>query len=144
MPKITPHAGHVQSQVWYAVQAAPTNREAWWHLGRLRLDLGESRTAIGPLKHVLKGWPTHAANPQAWRAMVQGAMAAGQKEGASEALSCWLESLSGKPDAAVNLGAGGAMPASAMEAALQVRATDCHRVLSHAVPNCNRSVATSV
>ena len=102
------------------MQAAPTNREAWWHLGRLRLELGESRTAVGPLKHVLKGWPTHAANPQAWRALVQAAMAAGQREVASEALSQWLQSLSGRPDAALNLGAGGAMPASETEAALQV------------------------
>lgn len=48
-------------------------------------------------------------------------MAAGQKEAASEALSRWLESLSGRPDAAVDLGSGGAAPASETEAALQVR-----------------------
>ncbi len=102
------------------MQAAPTNREAWWHLGRLRLDLGEFRTAVGPLKHVLRGWPTHAANLQAWRALVQAAMAAGQKEAASEALSRWLESLSGRPDAALDLGTGGGRPASETEAALQV------------------------
>lgn len=47
-------------------------------------------------------------------------MAAGQKEAASEALSRWLESLSGRPDAALDLGRGGAMPALATEAALQV------------------------
>ncbi len=103
------------------MQAAPTNREAWWHLGRLRLDLGEFRTAVGPLKHVLRGWPTHGANLQAWRALVQAGMAAGQKEAASEALSCWLESLSGRPDAALDLGTGGGRPASETEAALQVR-----------------------
>ena len=51
----------------------------------------------------------------------QAAMAAGQKEAASEALSRWLESLSGRPDAAVDLGSGGAAPALETEAALQVR-----------------------
>ena len=79
---------------------------------------------MGPLRHVLRGWPTHAANPQAWRALVQAAMAAGQKEAASDALSRWLESLSGRPDAAVDLGMGGAVPALATEAALQAR-TPC-------------------
>ena len=53
------------------MQAAPTNREAWWSLGRLRSELGECRAAVGPLKHTLRGWPTHGANPQAWRALVQ-------------------------------------------------------------------------
>ena len=43
------------------------------------MDLGEFRTAVGPLKHALKGWPTHPANPQAWRALVQAA------------LGCWPE-----------------------------------------------------
>ncbi len=105
-------------------QAAPTNREAWWHLGRLRMDLGEFRTAVGPLKHALKGWPTHPANPQAWRALVQAALGAGQKEAASGALSRWLEALSGRPDAAVDLGSGGAAPVSETEAVLRVcRAT---------------------
>ena len=51
---------------------------------------------------------------------VQAAMGAGQKEAASEALSRWLESLSGRPDAAVDLGSGWAAPASETEAALQV------------------------
>ena len=101
-------------------QVAPTNREAWWHLGRLRLDLGDFRTAVGPLKHALKGWPTHPANPQAWRALVQAALGANQKEAASGALSRWLEALSGRPDAAVDLGTGGAAPASETEAALRV------------------------
>ena len=52
-------------------------------------------------------------------------MAAGQKEAASEALSRWLESLSGRPDAAVDLGNGGAAPASETEAALQVLGQVC-------------------
>jgi len=57
-------------------------------------------------------------------------MAAGQKEAASEALSRWLESLSGRPDAAVDLGNGGAAPASETEATLQVRRQNlrCGRV----------------
>ncbi|CAK0764733.1 hypothetical protein CVIRNUC_003188 [Coccomyxa viridis] len=104
-----------------AARAAPTNREAWWHLGRLRMDLGEFRTAVGPLKHALKGWPTHPANPQAWRALVQAALGAGQKEAASGALSRWLEALSGRPDAAVDLGSGGAAPVTETEAVLRKR-----------------------
>ena len=84
------------------------------------MDLGEFRAAIGPLTHALRGWPTHTANPQAWRALVQAAMAAGQKEAASEALSRWLESLSQRPDAALDLGSGGALPALELEAILQV------------------------
>ena len=84
------------------------------------MDLGEFRTAVGPLKHTLKGWPTHPASPQAWRALVQAALGANQKEAASGALSRWLETLSGRPDAAVDLGTGGAAPASETEAALRV------------------------
>lgn len=103
------------------MQAAPTNRDAWWNLGRLRLDLGEFRAAVGPLRHALRGWPTHPANSQAWRALVQAAMAAGQNEAASEALLRWLKALSGRPDAAVDLGRGGAAPAAETEAALQVQ-----------------------
>ncbi|CAL8467992.1 g7530 [Coccomyxa elongata] len=104
------------------VRVAPTNREAWWRLGRCRLELEDFRGACGPLTHVLKGWPTHPANAAAWRALVQAALAAGKKEVASEALQGWLQSASGSADAALSLGGGGRVNTSALEQELARRA----------------------
>ncbi len=102
------------------LQVAPTNREAWWRLGRCRLELEDFRGACGPLTHVLKGWPTHPANAAAWRTLVQAALAAGKKEVASEALQGWLQSASGSADAALSLGGGGRVNTSALEQELAV------------------------
>lgn len=102
------------------LQVAPMNREAWWRLGRCRLELEDFRGACGPLTHVLKGWPTHPANAAAWRALVQAALAAGKKEVASEALQGWLQSASGSADAALSLGGGGRVNTSHLEQELAV------------------------
>ena len=56
---------------WVRMQAAPGSREAWWRLGRCRLELENYSGALGPLLHTLRGWPSHPANAPAWRALMQ-------------------------------------------------------------------------
>lgn len=125
-------AGHTVSRIMIVVeqliedilnvtlQVAPLNREAWWRLGRCRLELEDFRNAHGPLTHALKGWPTHPANGAAWRSLVQAALGAGQKEKASTALQGWLHSLGGGADAALALGDGGRVNVNDLEQELSV------------------------
>lgn len=51
---------------------------------------------------------------------MQAALGAGRGEDASEALQRWEESSSGRPDAAMVLGAGGRMSAADLEGLLKV------------------------